>query len=56
MRRYLEAKRSELGRPAPVQVEDASDRMRFSLSGEGGLNTGVAFPFVLLGSWATWPA
>ncbi|MEO7128098.1 MAG: cation:proton antiporter [Rhodoferax sp.] len=34
-----------------VQVEDASDRdrMRFSLSGEGGLNDGVAFPFVMLG-------
>ena len=23
--------------------------MRFSLSGEGGLNNGVAFPFVMLG-------
>jgi NhaP-type Na+/H+ or K+/H+ antiporter len=34
-----------------VQVEDAGDRdrMRFSLSGEGGLNDGVAFPFVMLG-------
>lgn len=34
-----------------VQVEDAGDRdrLRFSLSGEGGLNDGVAFPFVMLG-------
>ncbi len=34
-----------------VQVEDAGDRdrMRFGLSGEGGLNDGVAFPFVMLG-------
>ncbi|MFY1663011.1 cation:proton antiporter [Pseudomonas sp. Pseu.R1] len=34
-----------------VQVVDAqdSDSVRFSLSGEAGLNDGVAFPFVLLG-------
>ncbi|RAU44077.1 MULTISPECIES: cation:proton antiporter [unclassified Pseudomonas] len=34
-----------------VQVMDAqdSDSVRFSLSGEAGLNDGVAFPFVLLG-------
>jgi sodium/hydrogen antiporter len=34
-----------------VQVKDTSDRdrLRFSLSGEGGLNDGAAFPFVLLG-------
>ena len=34
-----------------VQVEHADDRdrLRFSLSGEGGLNDGVAFPFVMLG-------
>lgn len=34
-----------------VQVEEASDRdrLRFSLSGEGGLNDGAAFPFVMLG-------
>jgi NhaP-type Na+/H+ or K+/H+ antiporter len=33
-----------------VQVEDAGDRdrLRFSLSGEGGLNDGTAFPFVML--------
>jgi NhaP-type Na+/H+ or K+/H+ antiporter len=34
-----------------VQVEDVNDRdrLRFSLTGEGGLNDGVAFPFVMLG-------
>ena len=34
-----------------VQVEDASDRdrLRFALTGEGGLNDGAAFPFVMLG-------
>lgn len=34
-----------------VQVEepDDRDRLRFSLSGEGGLNDGTAFPFVMLG-------
>lgn len=34
-----------------VQLEDPADRdqMRFSLSGEGGLNDGTAFPFVMLG-------
>ncbi|MDX1665141.1 MAG: cation:proton antiporter [Candidatus Promineifilaceae bacterium] len=34
-----------------VQVEDPSDqdRLRFSLTGEAGLNDGVAFPFVMLG-------
>jgi NhaP-type Na+/H+ or K+/H+ antiporter len=34
-----------------VQVEEAHDRdrLRFSLSGEGGLNDGAAFPFVMLG-------
>jgi NhaP-type Na+/H+ or K+/H+ antiporter len=34
-----------------VQVTDAqdSDHLRFSLSGEAGLNDGVAFPFVILG-------
>ncbi len=34
-----------------VQVDepDDRDRLRFSLSGEGGLNDGAAFPFVLLG-------
>ena len=34
-----------------VQVEDSSDRdrLRFSLTAEGGLNDGTAFPFVLLG-------
>jgi len=34
-----------------VQVSDAKDQdaMRFGLSGEAGLNDGVAFPFVLLG-------
>ena len=34
-----------------VQVEDANDpdRLRFSLTGEGGLNDGAAFPFVMLG-------
>ena len=33
-----------------VQVEDSSDRdrLRFSLTAEGGLNDGAAFPFVLL--------
>lgn len=34
-----------------VQVNDAKDydRVRFGLSGEAGLNDGVAFPFVILG-------
>ncbi|CAI8756521.1 cation:proton antiporter [Pseudomonas chlororaphis] len=34
-----------------VQVSDAKDydRVRFGLSGEAGLNDGVAFPFVILG-------
>lgn len=34
-----------------VQVDEASDRdrLRFSLSGEGGFNDGAAFPFVMLG-------
>ncbi|HXI18009.1 MAG TPA: cation:proton antiporter [Chloroflexota bacterium] len=34
-----------------VQVEDATDRdqLRFSLTGEAGLNDGPAFPFVMLG-------
>jgi NhaP-type Na+/H+ or K+/H+ antiporter len=34
-----------------VQVADSSDRdrLRFSLTAEGGLNDGTAFPFVLLG-------
>jgi len=34
-----------------VQVVGASDRdrLRFSLTGEGGLNDGAAFPFVMLG-------
>ncbi len=34
-----------------VQVESSGDRdrLRFSLTGEGGLNDGAAFPFVLLG-------
>jgi sodium/hydrogen antiporter len=34
-----------------VQVETATDRdqLRFSLTGEGGLNDGTAFPFVMLG-------
>ena len=34
-----------------VQLEDANDRdsVRFSLTGEGGLNDGAAFPFVMLG-------
>ena len=34
-----------------VQMRTASeaDRVRFSLSGEGGLNDGTAFPFVMLG-------
>ncbi|MBL0730376.1 cation:proton antiporter [Piscinibacter sp. HJYY11] len=34
-----------------VQVQHASDRdrLRFSLTGEGGLNDGTAFPFVMLG-------
>ena len=36
---------------ASVQVESEGDRdrLRFSLSGEGGLNDGAAFPFVMLG-------
>ena len=34
-----------------VQVTEANDRdrLRFSLTGEGGLNDGAAFPFVMLG-------
>ena len=34
-----------------VQVEDSSDRdrLRFSLTAEGGFNDGTAFPFVMLG-------
>lgn len=34
-----------------VQVEEPGDRdrVRFSLSGEGGLNDGASFPFVMLG-------
>ena len=34
-----------------VQVDDPADRdrVRFSLTGEGGLNDGAAFPFVFLG-------
>lgn len=34
-----------------VQMADASDRdrLRFGLTGEGGLNDGTAFPFVMLG-------
>lgn len=34
-----------------VQVENGSDRdrLRFALTGEGGLNDGAAFPFVMLG-------
>ena len=34
-----------------VQLEDPNDRdsVRFSLTGEGGLNDGAAFPFVMLG-------
>ncbi len=34
-----------------VQVDDPADRdrLRFSLSGEGALNDGAAFPFVMLG-------
>lgn len=34
-----------------VQVTDADDRdrLRFGLTGEGGLNDGTAFPFVMLG-------
>ncbi|MFW0754087.1 cation:proton antiporter [Pseudomonas sp. H11T01] len=36
---------------ALVQVNDAQDydRVRFGLSGEAGLNDGIAFPFVILG-------
>lgn len=34
-----------------VQIKDVSDRdrIRYSLTGEGGLNDGTAFPFVMLG-------
>ena len=34
-----------------VQVDEASDRdrLRFGLTGEGGLNDGTAFPFIMLG-------
>jgi len=36
---------------AEVQVEDPNDidRLRFTLTGEAGLNDGTAFPFVMLG-------
>ncbi|MPZ75644.1 MAG: sodium:proton antiporter [Deltaproteobacteria bacterium] len=36
-----------------VQVEHAGDRerLRFSLTGEAGMNDGTAFPFVMLGLW-----
>jgi NhaP-type Na+/H+ or K+/H+ antiporter len=36
---------------ADVQVEGATDRdrLRFGLTGEAGLNDGIAFPFVMLG-------
>jgi len=36
---------------ADVQVDEPGDRdrLRFSLTGEGGLNDGAAFPFVMLG-------
>ena len=36
---------------ADVQVDDPADRdrLRFSLTGEGGLNDGAAYPFVVLG-------
>jgi sodium/hydrogen antiporter len=36
-----------------VQVEHAADRdrLRFSLTGEAGVNDGTAFPFVMLGLW-----
>ncbi len=36
---------------ADVQVEGASDRdrLRFAVTGEAGLNDGIAFPFVMLG-------
>ena len=36
-----------------VQVEHAADRdrLRFSLTGEAGMNDGTAFPFVMLGLW-----
>ena len=32
-----------------VENEDDRDRLRFSLTGEGALNDGAAFPFVMLG-------
>jgi sodium/hydrogen antiporter len=34
-----------------VQIQDVTDRddLRYSISGEGGLNDGTAFPFVMLG-------
>ncbi|MEN3292043.1 MAG: sodium/hydrogen antiporter [Burkholderiales bacterium] len=34
-----------------VQIKDVGDRdrIRFSLSGEGGLNDGTAFPFIMIG-------
>jgi NhaP-type Na+/H+ or K+/H+ antiporter len=32
-----------------LQEENDRDRLRFSLTGEGGLNDGAAFPFVMLG-------
>lgn len=32
-----------------VQHPDDRDRLRFALTGEGGLNDGTAFPFVMLG-------
>jgi len=41
-----------------VQVESSGDRdrLRFSLTGEGGLNDGTAFPFVMLGLGRVVPA
>ena len=41
-----------------VQLRSAQDRdsLRFGLTGEGGLNDGTAFPFVLLGLGAHGPA
>ena len=41
-----------------VQLEDPNDRdsVRFSLTGEGGLNDGAAFPFVMLGLAIAGPA
>ena len=41
-----------------VQLRSAQDRdsLRFGLTGEGGLNDGTAFPFVLLGLGLDGPA